>query len=249
MGQVRAHTVVGGPAGAGAGVHRGPGPGSAGPGDPVGLRLPRRPGLGSVPPRLEDPSTSNAQDQGGSALRWVGWGALVVLAVGLLAAPRGLRALLRRRRLAGESPEGAAEAAWAEVRATALDLRLGWDDGVTLRRRARALVPFLAPTGHGTGDPGAPGHDGRSAVGSLERLVLLLERARFSRAGLSGEALEEMPALAVTVTEAMHRAARPSVQRRATWLPASLWSGRQSGPWRGGAGTVDRTGGLDRVSV
>jgi hypothetical protein len=137
------------------------------------------------------------------------------------------------------------------VRATALDLRLGWDEGATLRRRARALVPLLAAASHGTDAPaGDPGNGAdRSPVEALERLVLLLERHRFSRSGLSEQARSELPALAGTVTGAMRRAAKPSAQRRATWLPASLWRSGWSGPRRGTAPTVDRMGELDRVSV
>jgi len=161
--------------------------------------------------------------------------------------PRAARALLRRRRLRGEHPGGAVEGAWAEVRATALDLHLGWDDGVTLRRRARGLVPALAAGGHGGPMP-HEGESDRSPVQALERLVLLLERCRFSRSGLPEAAQAEAPALAGSVTDAMRRAAKPAMQRRATWLPASLWRGRHTGPRRRGA-AVDRMGELDRVSL
>jgi hypothetical protein len=164
-----------------------------------------------------------------------------------------VRALLRRRRLSGEHPDGLVEGAWTEVRATALDLRLGWDDGVTLRRRARGLAPALAPAPAPAADRnGAPstdvGEPDRSPVEALERLVLLLERSRFSRSGLPEAAQAEVPALTETVTGALRRAAKPSVQRRATWLPASLWGRRQAGPRRRHP-SVDRMGELDRVSV
>ncbi len=84
---------------------------------------------------------------------------------------------------------------------------------------------------------------------ALERLVLLLERARFSRTGLPEAAENEVFGLAETVTAAMHRGAQPGARRRATWLPASLWRGRYVGPGRRDSGPVDRVGELDRVSL
>ena len=82
--------------------------------------------------------------------------------------------------------------------------------------------------------------------------MLLLERVRFSRtgqAGLSEDVLQELPALATVVTDAMRRGVKPGVQRRATWLPASLWSGRQTGASRRYGASGDRLGELDRVSL
>lgn len=196
-----------------------------------------------------DPAAATPQDGGNGLPPWLGWAGLALLAACLLAVPRLVRELVRRRRLSGALPGGVAEGAWAEIRATALDLRLGWDDGVTLRRRARALVPALAPAGHGVAGPDG---DARTPVEALERLVLLLERVRFSRTGQSGlpeDVLEEMPALAAVVTDAMRRGAKPGAQRRATWLPASLWSGRQRGAARRYAASGDRLGELDRVSL
>ena len=201
----------------------------------------------SAPPTPDRaPESANGEDESGFALlRWVGWSALVLAGLALLALPRVVRTLLRRRRLSGEHPAGTAEAAWAEVRATALDLGLGWDDAVTLRRRARSLVPALAPAAHGTDEPV---REIASPLEALERLVPLVERHRFSRNGLPEEAQSEIPALAVTVTEAMHRGAKSSAQRRATWLPASLWRAQQ-GVRRRYTQSVDRMGELDRVSL
>lgn len=219
-----------------------------------------------APPPEKETSTTTSEDTGPDVLRWLGWAAAVLLVAALLALPRVVRAGLRQRRLSGEHPDGLVEGAWVEVRATALDLHLGWDDGVTLRRRARALAPALAPApapaaapapvlapamaggGPGASAPSSEDAAERSPVEALERLVLLLERSRFSRSGLPDAAQEEVPALADTITAAMRRAAKPSAQRRATWLPASLWRGRHSGPRRRNP-SVDRIGELDRVSL
>jgi hypothetical protein len=199
-----------------------------------------------APPPTSPTDTSASGDEGAGVLLWAGRIVLVLAGLGLLAAPAAVRVLLRRRRLGGGYPYGAAEGAWAEVRATALDLRLGWDDGATLRRRARALVPALGSITPGPDDEAQPAG---SPVEALERLVLLLERSRFSQHGLSVEAEHEVPALAGTVIAAMTRGAKPALRRRATWLPASLWSGRGAGSPRRVAPTVDRAGELDRVSV
>ena len=189
------------------------------------------------------PADTSAPEEDSDVLLWVGRGALALLGVGLLGVPAVLRVLLRRRRLSGSHPGGVAEGAWAEIRATAWDLRLGWDDGATLRRRARALVPVLAPPSHAVGDL-----DPVPPVAALERLVLLLERSRFSLHGLDAEAEREVPALAEAVVDAMVRGAKPSARRRATWLPVSLVR-RSAEVGRPRNGTVDRAGELDRVSV
>jgi transglutaminase-like putative cysteine protease len=218
---------------------------------PDDLALPSASTSAQNPDELPTPTdrsgdSSSADAAGPGVGRWAALAAIGVLLLGVLALPRAVRAWLRRRRLSGDHPGGAAEGGWAEVRATALDLGLGWDDGVTLRRRARSLSPILAPAGHGTDQPAG---DARTPVEALERLVLLVERCRFSRTGLPQEAEAEVPALADTVTDAMRRGAKPHVQRRATWLPASLWRSGYSGPRRRSTSSVDRLGELDRVSL
>ena len=121
---------------------------------PDDLALPSASTSAQNPDELPTPTdrsgdSSSADAAGPGVGRWAGLAAIGVLVLGVLALPRAVRAWLRRRRLSGDHPGGAAEGGWAEVRATALDLGLGWDDGVTLRRRARSLSPILAPAGHG----------------------------------------------------------------------------------------------------
>ena len=200
----------------------------------------------TAPDKLRGENAPSLDGEASGSSRWVLWSALVPAVAALLVAPRAARALLRRRRLTGEGPAGPAEGAWAEVRATALDLGLGWDDGVTLRRRAGALLPVLAPTSHGSDQPVA---QESSPVQALKALVLGLERHRFSRTGLPDSAQTGFPALAEQVTEAMRRGARPSARRKATWLPASLWSRGQHSQRRRSGLVVDRVGELDRVSL
>jgi hypothetical protein len=143
----------------------------------------------------------------------------VVLLVGALAAPRLVRAAVRRRRWSASDPDAVVEAAWAELRDTARDLGLEWDEGQTLRRRARGLLPALGV------DPARD--EVTEPVSALERLVLLLERARYSRRG-AGEEAPEARELSETVAGAMRETAGAPARRRAEWLPASLWSSRGS---------------------
>jgi transglutaminase-like putative cysteine protease len=185
---------------------------------------------------------------------WLPWAiGAVLLAVVAVLAPRAVRELQRRARLGRRDPDGLVEGAWAELRATALDLGLGWDDGATLRTRARALVPLLGPAS-------------ASAVEALERLVLLLERSRYAHGGLAEAGVtlvpEDVEELVEQVTGALHGSARTRAARRAAWLPASLWRGgpagrtasgtrttRAASAWRtrpgGGSGAAE----IDRVSL
>jgi len=156
-------------------------------------------------------SSVEVADQGPSPWWLLAPGALLL---GVLAvAPRVVRGWLRRRRLSADGPaEDRVEGAWDELRATAIDLGLGWDDGATLRQRARALAPLLA--------------DDPAAVRALEAVVLGLERSRFSRRGVDDATVETVVGGATDVCAALERAVGDRVRRRATWLPASLWRGR-----------------------
>jgi transglutaminase-like putative cysteine protease len=161
-----------------------------------------------------------------------GWtvAAVAVVVVALVGAPRLLRAGVRRRRFAGTGAEPRLEAAWAEVRATARDLGLPWDDGLTLRGQARGLAARFgrrprpdddaAATMRGRGPLADP-----EATHALELLVLWLERARYASRGPGEEELTELSAAVDRITAAMRAGVRSSTRRRATWLPASLWSG------------------------
>jgi transglutaminase-like putative cysteine protease len=178
---------------------------------------------------------------------YVGAGVLVLVV--LLLVPRLLRRQVRRRRLgAGRDPAhrlpvDVVEGAWAEVRATALDLGLGWDDGATLRRRARALAASL------DGDRRA-----QPARAALERLVLLMERSRYSRDGLPADEAAAVLAATEEVLASLRARALPAARRRATWVPSSLWQSRKvhGSARRGtgaGAGSKVPTDELDRLSV
>ncbi len=180
-------------------------------------------------------------------------GVLVVLLVmALLAAPRAIRSWLRRRRWAGAtSPVEAAEAAWSELRASALDLGIPWDDSVTLRTRARALATsFGAPATDGDDRRGRSPVTGANvnpdASRALERLVQWVERARYARSLDEVRGLEEDVELCVT---ALRNGVSRRRQLRADWLPASLLKGLGTDTRRrsGRTGLVGPDAGVDHA--
>ncbi len=161
-----------------------------------------------------------------------GWAAVGVLAavVAVAGTPRLARVALRRRRAAATGAAARLEGAWAELRATARDLGLAFDDGLTLRRQAERLARGFGRRPK-RDDPALPALRGRGpradpeAARALERLVLALERARYSTRPPTEEELDDVTADVRLVTAAMRAGVRASTRRRATWLPASLWYG------------------------
>jgi len=185
--------------------------------------------------RFDQPSASAAAGAGGGGggpnlgVLLAGLGVLVVAAA-LALLPRSVRAWLRGRRWeAATNPAQLAEACWAELRDTARDLGIAWDDTVTVRTRARALV---ASFGSPTGDDDAltrqevRGADANpEAARALDRLVRLVELARYARsvppsAAEVGAARADVDACVAAMRAGASRQART----RATWLPASLWA-------------------------
>ncbi len=171
------------------------------------------------PDRLPD----DAQQGDGSAgpVPWWPFLALgVVLSLGIL--PGVVRRAQRRRRLAADDPIHLAEGAWAELRATALDLGLTWPDERSPREQARSVV----------GQVGAENVE----VSSLEGLLVQVERARYGpphRA--SGDLVTVDPDVrshTVETVESWRRMMLGSVERERGWRgrlwPVSLVRGLRS---------------------
>ncbi|MCF6509650.1 transglutaminase domain-containing protein [Blastococcus sp. MG754426] len=147
-------------------------------------------------------------------------GVLALVAV-VVAAPAGVRALQRRRRLAG----GGAAGAWAELRASGTDLGVHLQPSWTPRRVAEALVRTL---GRGPGGPAA-----ERAEAAVRRLARAEEAASYGRPGSEPPAAELRAALRAARRGLL--AARPrSVRLRARLWPASLVAGARdwAGRWR-----------------
>jgi transglutaminase-like putative cysteine protease len=105
---------------------------------------------------------------------------LIVLAVALIA-PSLVRVGQRRRRWRGATtPVEQASAAWAELRASAIDAKAGWNNGLTPRATVRVLRAEAA------------GLDAADAA-ALERIVVAVQRAWYARgaADLRADGLED----------------------------------------------------------
>ena len=151
---------------------------------------------------------------------------------------------------------GAVEPAWAELRATAIDLGVPWPDFRSPQETRDLLVRFLGAPGSGDGlERPARGEEvAPEAVEALDRLVLTLELLRYARPQSdTSDAIGDGPIDPQvvedtrTVQAALYAGATRRAQRRATWWPASVL------PWRSRAGELpaasasERTGVVDHV--
>ena len=190
---------------------------------PTPRERPERPTASAPPTSAQTPTTGDQDAAGESSFPWL---VVVVLVVVLLLAllallPRTLRRRQLERRLAGGP-----EAAWEELRATAVDLRLTWPEGRS-PRETRGLVVRWFGRPEGTDERPAHGPDlAPEAVAALGRIVDRLERARYSR----GHAVApgSLRADVLTTTQAITAGATPRLRRRARWLPSSALQRRRS---------------------
>ena len=174
-------------------------------------------------PRRDTTAPTDTTDQGGGPSPW--WPVGLVAVVALLLAPRGLRETARRRRTTGEDGSALVEGAWAEVRATAVDLGLGWEDRVTVRVRSRSLEQVLrrpAVGGRRTSADDAVGEP--VALHALDTLVTAVERSRFAAHAPTTEQGQQAQSAARTVCLALRQRVDERTRLRANWLPASVLS-------------------------
>lgn len=185
--------------------------------------------LPSDRPTVQDPAqpttapdeadSANSGDGSGTALPWGRiLAALAVLALGaaLVMTPRTLRERQRARRLVGGP-----ESAWEELRATTLDLGGSWPDTRSPRETQAVLIKrFGAPDDDVAQRPAHGAELAPDAVAALGRIVLAVERARYSAAA-SAEAGTFHDDIE-TCCAALVAGATPRARRRATWLPRSV---------------------------
>jgi hypothetical protein len=118
-------------------------------------------------PRAARPDTA-ATDATGPSVPWLPvLGLLLALGAGLL--PSALRRVQRSRRLGGDDLLELSEGAWAELRATTLDVGLDWPESRSPREQARGVLAQV--------------HAGPEQVASLERLLGQVERGRYAPTG------------------------------------------------------------------
>jgi transglutaminase-like putative cysteine protease len=179
-------------------------------------------------PTVPEASGGGGSGNGGSGLT-VGMVASVLLLL-LVTSPLLVRTLTRRRRWSrAGTPVEVAEAAWSELRDSALDLGIPWDDSVTLRTRARSLVGKF---GEPDADPETDDGFSRSpvtgpsanpaATAALSRLVTFVERARYARAVEVETPHQDAAHDVALCVQAMRDGTTAKRRLRATWVPTSL---------------------------
>jgi hypothetical protein len=180
--------------------------------------------------RSTDPTGAlGNQDQGSFLTSPVALVTLGVLLLALLLAltPRTLRSLGRSRRWADPDPAAQVEAAWDELRDTAVDLGVAFDDHVSVRTAGADLLHSFGRPGDDDDSLGRATHRGADAdpgaTEALHRLVGLVELARYARSLPEGAVTEDRlrSDLAACVA-ALQAGASKRRRSRATWLPASL---------------------------
>ena len=119
------------------------------------------------------------------------------------------------------------EAAWAELRDTAIDLRVPWPEGRSPRETRDRLVDYLgAPVDRETPERPRHGADvAPEAVLALDRIVLSLERLRYARDDAASDD-DQLRADLQTVVASLYGGATRRARRRAEWWPRSV-VGRQ----------------------
>ncbi|MGY1593737.1 transglutaminaseTgpA domain-containing protein [Geodermatophilus sp. SYSU D00708] len=169
------------------------------------------------------PQATPAPQQAEESAQWVRpvlLGAAAVLGVAALAAvPAGLRALQRRRRLAGDDPAGL----WDELTATALDVGLQRDPARTPRQTAGHLAAAVAErsAAGGSRTRGRHGSD-PAAADAVARLAGAEEAASYARPGSAPAAGPELRATLATARRALLSTAPRRTRLRALLWPASL---------------------------
>jgi transglutaminase-like putative cysteine protease len=174
--------------------------------------------------RLNDvtPSTGSSS---GTQVPWAGI-LLTVLALAVLGGLAFVPGTIRRRRRSRRLRDGA-EAAWAELRDSALDLGVAWPMSRSPHETGQQLAAWFGPEPDGPPLTRPPRGRGLApgAEDALDRIVLTLERVRYARyADDTPGALAEDVRSCISALE--HGCTRRTL-RRAHWLPRSLFGRRR----------------------
>lgn len=216
--------------------------------DPATPQQPDRPEDTPAAPVEEEETdaAANASDDRAWLLPVLGGllGGGLIIALALL--PRTLRA----RRRAGHL-SGGPEPAWAELRDTAVDLRLPWPEARSPRQTAAWLADHFGAPDDGQAErrPRRGPHLAPDAVRALDRVVAALELRRYS--ARADDATTPLRAEVETVTAALRDGAPRRARRLADWWPRSVLARTtrpQAGPRTEPAttrygGVVDHVGG------
>ena len=151
-------------------------------------------------PQEEKSSSDSSQAAASHAVWW--WTLGVVVALLVSAGLALLPSRIRRRRRTARLEAATAEAAWAEIRDTLVDLGMTWPVGLSPRAIGKSLERYVL------GDDRA----------SLWRIVEALEVQRYSLRPSAPIAPEDV----LTVIAALRDAAPERAVRRATWWPRSV---------------------------
>ena len=165
----------------------------------------------NLKPKVDPANGAAAADQQGSGSNtWLVGGLVVLLLILLGLLPRVLRRSTSRRRWStAHTAEALADAAWSEVRATAVDLDLDWSDRRTVRANGRVVQREVVPT-----------YEGRRAI---DDVVTYVELTRYARPReLSEDTRERIESDVHTWREAVYRSVDSKRARRARWFPRSV---------------------------
>ncbi len=172
------------------------------------------------PRRTPVPDTATADPNSGVRLPWAPVTGIVV--VGSLAAlPAVVRRGQRRRRLGAADPDRLVEGAWAELRATAVDLGVEWPEGRSPREQAQLLAEHV---------PAAR----RRMQAPVEELLVGVERSRYGPPGAAAVlSARERKDTVRTVAELRATLLDGTRKQRGWWRrlwPVSVWpAGRRRG--------------------
>ena len=164
----------------------------------------------SQKPDIIPENNGAAANQQGGGNTWLIVSLAVLLLIVLLLLPRVLRGSTSRRRwTSAHSAEAVADAAWSEVRATAVDLDLDWSDHRTVRANGLVVQREVVPT-----------YEGRRAI---DDVVTFVELTRYARAReLSEDTRARIEKDVETWRSAVYQAVDRKRARRARWFPRSV---------------------------